>query len=260
MAFVETRPAPINHNNPGTDWQRFRVRSATQVLDELRALCRQDIPLVVGTPGGATVQALLWSVDDVQRRLHFRVEADPQALSGFSFENDLWAAAYVMDDKLQFALKRLSVSVGQGLQVMTADFPGSLYRLPRRRSLRVRRDDAHGPRIRFFHPADAQTQVCLLMLDVSSTGCALLNPAGGASLTPGLTLPQVEVNLNEEITIFSDLVVQHLSPHLSPDQRQDSGARVGCSWLGMPDSGKRQLRAWIQGGRRRRDLMLLSFD
>ncbi len=270
MAFVDTQPAPINHGDSAAQWARFRVRNQAKLMTALRNLCRNDTPLVVGAYNGPTLQVALWSVDDVKQRLHFTVESDTQALNNLSFEPELWAAAYMDDDKLQFPLKRLNFGIERGRQVLSADIPDHLYRLPRRQAMRVRRNDTNGPKARFVHPAAPGLEVSLKLLDVSSTGCAMLNPAGGPILTLGLVLQKVEIELNDDTILFSDLIVHHITqhntpqhntpPHNTPHHTHAGSLRVGCAWQGMPDIAQQRLREWIEGGRRRRDLMSLSFS
>ena len=197
MAFVDTQPAPINRGDTAGEWARFRIRHWGQLLAALRDLSRNDTPLVVGAPGNTTLQVALWAVDDLKGRLHFKVEIDSRTLNDLSLEPDLWAAAYVDDDKLQFALSGVTFGTQQGFQVLSADLPDHIYRLPRRQAVRVRRNDVDGPKVRFVLPDAPESEHALKLLDVSNTGCALLCPAGGPLLTLGLGLKQVEVELDD---------------------------------------------------------------
>ncbi len=256
MAFVDTQPAPINRGDSAGEWARFRIRSSSKQLAALRELCRNDTPLVIGTPGGTTLQVALWSVDDVNRRLHFKIDPESQAKNDLSYGGDLWAAAYVDDDKVQFALAHVKFGVSQGCQVLAADMPDHMYRLPRRQAVRVRRDDLNGPKARFAHPLAPEVMTTLRLLDVSSTGCALLSPVEGPLLNLGLLLKQVEIELDDSTILFSDLLVHHITAH----SRRDRNARVGCTWQGMPPSAEVRLLEWIERGRRRRDLMSLNLS
>lgn len=255
MAFVDTQPAPINRGDPTGDWSRFRVRNPRKQLATLRDICRNDTPLVVGAAGGRTLQVALWSVDDVNGRLHFRVDAESPGINDLSFEPELWAAAYVDDAKVQFALLNVNFAQDAGSHVLVSDIPEHMYRLPRRQSVRVRRNDEDGPKVRFAHPLAPDVVTTLRVLDVSASGCALLRPANGLNLPLGLLLKQVEIELDDDTILFSDLLVHHVTVH----SRRDRSARVGCEWRGMPSAAQERLHLWIQHGRRRRDLMSLSF-
>jgi c-di-GMP-binding flagellar brake protein YcgR len=254
MAFVNTQPAPINRGDTAGEWARFRIRSPGKQLTTLRDLCRNDTPLVVGTPGGTTLQVVLWSVDDVARRLHFKVDADSQGMNDLSYEVDLWAAAYVDDDKLQFALAHVQMGVEQGHQVLTADIPEQMYLLPRRHATRVKRNDLDGPKARFAHPRTPGTVSTLKLLDVSSTGCALLSLPDGPLLATGQLLIEVEIELDDDTILFCDLHVHHITAH----NRRERSTRVGCEWRAMPAVAQQRLQDWIDRGRRRRDLLSLN--
>lgn len=254
MAFVDTIPAPINRGDTAGEWVRFRIRSASKQLATLRELCRNDTPLVIGTPGGNTLQVALWSVDDVNRRLHFKIDPGSGAMNDLFYVGDLWAAAYVDDDKVQFALLRVKLGVDLGHQVLAADLPDHIYRLPRRQDVRVRRNDSDGPKARFVHPAAPGVISTLRLLDVSSTGCALLSPFDGPLLALGLVLTKVEIELDDDTILFSDLLVHHITAH----SRRERNTRVGCEWQGMPLAAHQRLLEWIERGRRRRDLMSLN--
>ncbi len=256
MAFVDTQPAPINRGDTAGEWARFRIRSASKQLAALRELCRNDTPLVIGTPGGATLQVALWSVDAVNGRLHFKMDSATQAMNDLSCGAELWAAAYVDDDKLQFALARVKLGVDQGHQVLAANIPEHIYRLPRRQAVRVRRNDVDGPKARFAHPLAPDVVTTLKVLDVSSTGCALLSPVDGPLLTLGVVLQQVEIELDDHTILFSDLLVHHITAH----SRRERNARVGCTWQGMPSVASERLLEWIERGRRRREMMSLNLS
>lgn len=254
MAFVDTIPAPINCGDTAGEWARFRIRSASKQLATLRDLCRNDTPLVIGTPGGTTLQVVLWSVDDVNRRLHFKIDAESAAMNDLSYGGDLWAAAYVDDVKVQFALLRVQFGVDQGRQVLAADLPDHIYRLPRRQDVRVRRNDTDGPKARFSYPAAPGSVSTLPLLDVSSTGCALLSPFDGPLMALGLVLTKVEIELDDETILFSDLLVHHITAH----SRRERNTRVGCEWRGMAPAAHQRLLQWVERGRKRRDLISLN--
>ena len=72
----------------------------------------------------------------------------------------------------------------------------------------------------------------------------------------GTVLRGIELELDEETFIFTDLRIQHVTR----DPRHPGQWRVGCVWLGMPGPAHAALQAWILRGRRRRELITLSLD
>ena len=90
------------------------------------------------------------------------------------------------------------------------------------------------------------------------SGCALWKPAGAPPLAPGAQLRAVEVVLepgDPAGRFVADLQVEQLAPGGVPGR-----VRVGCAWRGLPSAAADTLQAWIVRGRRRRDLIALSFD
>jgi flagellar brake protein len=256
MPFLDTQPADIDSLDMAGPWARFRVHDPRKQLATLREICRTDRPVTLGAPGGTTLGVTLWSVDDFNGRLHFKVGPDVAAALEITRQPDLWAAAYVEDAKVQFALPVVMLSNEGGASVLVADAPRLMYHLPRRRAVRVRRDQQQAPTVRFRHPLQPELITELKLLDISTSGCALWRPDAVMPLLPGMDLKKVEVELDDHTIVFSDLCVQHATLVPSPG----GGTRVGCAWRGMPAPAQQRLNEWIQGGRRNRELISLSFD
>jgi len=255
MSFLDTQPAPLDACDIGGPWESFRVRDPLKLLGILREISRADRPVTMGAPGGPAITLSLWSVDDMQHRLHFQVAPHMPQAQQVAQHADLWAAAYLDDAKLQWPVLNALLSVDANGQVLIASIPDKLYRLPRRASVRVRRDAKEAPTVRFRHPQSPSTEMALKVLDLSASGCALAVPPGALRLCGGMHLAQVEVELDSDNIVFADLAVRHVT---APGK--DGRARAGCEWQGMPMVAKERLQQWIQRGQRRRELISLSFD
>ena len=257
MAFLDTQPALIDRFDAAGPWSRFRVQDPRKQLAMLREICRSDRPITLGAPGGTSTIVNLWSVDDTNGRLSFKVDRDAQLIAAeVAATPDLWAAAYCQDAKIQFALPRVALQSQGEHRVLLADIPRLMYLLPRRRAVRVRRDSEDAPTLRFRHPLAPEIISSLKLLDISVSGCALARPAGSLPLLPGVLLHRVELQLDEETVLFADLCVRHVTVLAEVD----ASIRVGCEWCQMPASALDRLQTWIQRGRRRRELISLSFD
>ncbi len=256
MSFLDTEPAAIHRLDATGTWARFRVGEPRRLLAMLRELCQQSVPLTLGLAGGANAVAVLWSVDEVQGRLHFSATAAPEVLQQLATTPGLWAAGYLRDVKVQFELNGFTPSFSGPVPTVLAQVPRHLYSMPRRRAVRVRRVDDLSPLVQFRHPLAPEAPLQMRVIDISMTGCALFKPVGGLPLAPGAALRQVEVQLDEESMFFTDLRVQHVTFNAASRQ----GMRVGCAWAGLPPSASQTLQAWIGRGRRRRDLVSLAFD
>lgn len=255
MSFLDTQPAPIDRFDVAGPWSRFRVRDPRSQLASLRDVSRADKPVTLGAPGGPTMTVTLWSVDEFNNHLHFQAPLNTPHAQTIAQEQDLWAAAYLGDAKVQFCVSGLTLRADGDHWVLVTDTPKLMYRLPRRGAMRVRRDAKAAPTVRFQHPEQPGKVVALRVLDISATGCALALPADGPPLRAGSRLLKVEVELDDDSIVLSDLVVHNLTPLDAA-----GNARLGCEWEGMPAPAQERLQRWIMQGRRRRELISLSFD
>ncbi len=258
MSFLDTEPAAIHRLDPHGPWARFRVTDPRQRQATLRELCRTDVPLTVGVAGGPHFPALLWAFDEQQQWLHLSpAPAVPAAtVQAVLAQRSLWAAGYLHEAKVQFEVRLPEAVANATPQMLRAALPTQMLHLPRRRALRVRRGDAQAPLASFRHPLADELPLQLRVADISMTGCALWKPAQGLLLVPGTELRQVQVALDPDITFEADMQVLHLSH----GPRGRKSLRVGCDWRGLSAPAAQTLQTWIARGRRRRDLVSLSFD
>lgn len=265
MSFFDTVPAAIDEVDHIGRWERFRNHDPRQCLAALREACRASSPVTLGSADGPSVAASLWAVDEVAGRLHFNVNGDTRGAAAVAAQPQVWAAMYQGDVKLQFALRQLALGHLAGgqrgmvgaMRSLTAVLPSSMYSLPRRHAVRVRRTKDGISVLRFAHPTANGQKVTLRVLDISLTGCAVRKPPGLPPLLPGTEVRRVEVELDADTVLFTDMTVQHVTAS-SADPL--SSARVGVSWRDMPPAAHERLTTWITGGRRRRDLVSISFD
>jgi c-di-GMP-binding flagellar brake protein YcgR len=222
----------------------------------LREISRQDAPVTIGAVSGFAVLASLWAVDDLQGRLAFSVDPSESSLTRLLTQPDLWAAAYVEDAKVQFSLHQVVADRANRRLSLQSDAPVDMYHLPRRRAVRVRRINTLAPRARLDSLPLGAEALSLRVADVSMSGCALRQGPHQAPLQVGSVLRGVELELDEETFIFTDLRVQHVTK----DPRHAGVWLVGCVWIGLPEPAHLALQRWILRGRRRRELITLSLD
>ncbi len=246
-------------------WTKFRVDDARRCLALLRELRMGDVALALGAPRGAAALVTLWAVDDQAGRLHFSADAGAPGLEALVGLPELWAAANLSNTKLQFPVHGLVIAeaplapgLGGDARIrMQSALPSHVYSLPRRRTLRQRQGRHQGPQLRFRHPLAPSTVLSLAAIDISSAGCALWKPASELPLAPGVRIDGVEVQLDAQTVFFTDLLVQHVT-RASDDP--DVGARVGCSWVNTPDSGRDTLLRWLQASNGQASLITLRLD
>jgi c-di-GMP-binding flagellar brake protein YcgR len=256
MAFQDTLPAPIDEGAGASPWAKFRVVDPRKVLAALRGLCTGDVPVTISSAEFPSTRATLWSVDDLGQRLYFNVEASSADVRELIGHSPLRATAYLQDIKVQFELHGVSFDDNRMRRTLSAASPDTLYLLPRRQALRVRPQADQNSFVRFRHPDAPATVSVLRVIDISTGGCGLWKPADGPEIVSGQMLHKVEVELDDENLFFTDMQVQHVT--LSGPAAV--GARVGCSWMNLPNSAQATLERWIRTGRLRRQLIALSFD
>lgn len=255
MTFLNTQPSVFEDPAETETWMNFRVDDPHERSEALRELMRGEIPLVIGAPGQSAMSATLWSMDGERGRLHFALDpacADPYEVMG---EHALWAAGYIGPHKVQFVLPDPQLSEdAYGRWRFNSAYTTDFYRMPRRCSLRMRRSSSQAARAHMHDPDWPHPGRPLIVLDISEGGCALFLPSSMTPPAAGSRLNQVEIELDNENFIFTDLVVQNL-------QRAARGShRVGCRWDNMPHGAGRTLASWLERGRLKRMRLLLVLD
>ena len=257
MSFLNTEPVDIDRRDTGGSWRRFRVDDPRRRVATLREICRQDTPVTVGAVSGLALTVSLWAVDQLQGRLAFNVDPSEGGLARLLTQPELWAAAYLEEAKVQFSLHRVMADRANHRVSLHSDAPTDMYHLPRRRTVRLRRDGSQAPVVRLAQAsAQGGDAGSLMVADVSMSGCALRHGPEHPPMRIGTVLRGIELELDEETFIFTDLRIQHVTR----DPRHPGQWRVGCVWLGMPGPAHAALQAWILRGRRRRELITLSLD
>lgn len=259
MSFLDTVPASIDHQDYAGSWERFFIEDPRRKLATLRALCRADVPLTLGRAGAPAMAVSVWAVDDRLGRLHLNLlSGDARRAQSLAVQGGLWAAGYLHGAKVQFNVRALAGEHHPAGQRLSCGWPQMMFHLPRRRVVRVRRASHQAPQLHFEHPQAPALRASHPLLDISTEGCAFMQPAHALPLNPGLVLRAVELELDDQHFVFTDLKVQHLGA--SRGRVQAGALRVGASWQGMPDTGQETLQRWIRAGQRRRDWVSLRLD
>lgn len=246
-----TRPATLDADGSADPWGAFRVDHPGEALALLRQLRDASQPLVITTPDGQVLQTQLWAIDDRQRRLNFAADEHQVQLSGLVEADEAVAVAYLDAVKLQFDLHGLVLVRGVQGCVLQCEWPAHLYRFQRRDSFRVRTLERHGPKARLRHPAIADMQLALRVLDVSAGGCALFLPSDVPPLEPGVRVQAVEIELDADTRFLTALQLHHVTAFPASDR----GVRIGCEWVGLDPLAARTLQRYIDQTQKRRRLM-----
>lgn len=258
MPFVDTDPALIDRQRSGDLWSPFRVTDPRQRRSLLQTLASGDVPVTIGCAGGTCVSATLWSVEEEDHggRLHFSIGSAAARAESMMAAPSHWAAAYLGDVKLQFQLRAPVLEAAAGRHILHTRMPEYMVRLPRRRSMRVRRTENTSPTAHLRHPEGGGTALRLRVIDISVDGLAVFKPADIRPLEPGDELRAVQIELEADLRFKADLRVRHVAPGPAGQR----GSRIGCEWQTLDSAGLALLERWIQGGRWRRQLMSLGID
>ena len=232
----------------------FRCSHPRDVLALLRRLRDAAVPVSVSGPGGAHVNATVWSVDEQHGRLALEVEAGDTQLPGLVEANEATAVAYLDAIKLQFDLQDLLLVRSPRATALQCELPACLYRFQRRSSFRVRTLERSAPQAHLRHPNMPDMPLALRVLDLSIGGCALLLPDDVPAVPLGVTLRGVTLALDTDTRLPVTLRLQHASS-INPHSQ---GLRLGCEFLQLDPPAERILQRHIDQTQKRRRLLSLD--
>ena len=208
----------------------------------------------LSAPGGAAYTTTLWTVDGQQRRLSLSADAAQPAVRALIDGGEATAVAYLASIKLQFDLRHLVLVHGATSSALQAELPTVLYRFQRRDSFRVRTPASAAPTARLRHPALPEMQLALRVLDVSVGGCSLALPADAPPMAAGITLAEVQIELDADTRFEAALSVQHVSGGMGS---LAAGQRLGCAFGKLDGNAQRNLQRYIDQTQKRQHLFSL---
>jgi hypothetical protein len=245
-----TAPSPplaviIDEPYSADGWRLSRPDDESTLHAEvLRELCDCAGVIHLGTAGTRGVAATLQLVDVMQQVLVLASRDDGAAVAGALKAKPLWAAAKLHNLRVQFALVAPTATrdsaTGRGERfLIRARWPREIYRSSRRSEPRLARGPGHDPVIRFHHSNQLVSTREHAVLNISERGAAVLLPARMAPPLVGHCIRRVELELDEEHIVFTDVTVQHVNA------LRRGAHQVGFSWWAMPPAGQRTLRRWL---------------
>jgi hypothetical protein len=248
MTPPQSRLADIENPLEGSDWGVSRPDDEGALHAEvLRELCDGGALLHVGAARERGVAATLQLVDVLQHQLILSSGADGIAIARALQARPAWAAASLNSLRVQFALmaaRATREAAGDGGRrfLIQAHWPREIYRTSRRRASRLAcpaRAPRHAPVARFLHSNQLVSMREFAVVNLSESGAAVLLPAGMVPPAPGSRIRRIELELDDERTVFTDACVLHVSGS------RRGMHRVGCRWEGMPGSEQMKLRRWL---------------
>ena len=232
----------------------FRISAPREILAMLKQFQDGNVLLNLNGSNGAMLSTTLWSLDPTRGQLSFSADAHAPVTQQLVECDEAVAVGYLDSIKVQFDVQGLVLVRGVGGSAISARLPRELFRFQRRSSFRVRPLLRSSPVARVRHPAIAEMQLALRVIDVSIGGCALFLPDDVPTMQPGMVMNQVQLDLDADTRVMANLRLQHISV-LHTEAR---GARLGCEFVQLGADGERTLQRYIDQTQKRRRLMSLD--
>ena len=251
----QTMPMPLDSLGTGpSGLDEFRLTSPREIGAMLKQLSDGSVQLNLNASDGSVVSATLWSIDAERGSIGFSVNPDDPALHALVDCQEAVIVAYLDSVKLQFDANNLVLVRGARACILSCGWPRQMYRFQRRSAFRVRPAIRSSPTARFVIGEFAEIEVVLRVLDVSISGCALFLPHDAAPIKPGVVLPQVYIELDDDTRFHVDLRLHHVTA-INADAR---GVRLGCEFVRAGASTERVLQRFIDVTQKRGKLLSLK--
>ncbi len=242
----------LSAQNGGLD--EFRITAPREIVAILKQFQDGNVLLNLNGSNGAMLSTTLWSLDPARGQLSFSADANAPVTQRLIECDEAVAVGYLDGIKVQFDVQGLVLVRGVGGSAISARLPRELFRFQRRNAFRVRPLLRTSPVARVRHPAIAEMQLALRVIDVSIGGCALFLPDDVPAMQPGMVMNQVQLDLDADTRVLANLRLQHVSV-LNADAR---GARLGCEFVQLGADAERTLQRFIDQTQKRRRLMSLD--
>lgn len=230
----------------------FRVTSPAEVMTLLKQLA--DGNLTVNLNGASGVYATsIWTLDPARGTMSFSADADDNQVQALVEGEDAIAVAYLDSIKIQFDVHGLVLVRGGRSSAFNCAIPRELFRFQRRNGFRVRPLLRATPTARIRHPAIPDMSLSLRLLDISIGGCALFLPDDVPPLQPGVTINNVQLDLDVDTRIVTSLRLQHVTS-IHPESK---GVRLGFEMVLPSSETLRGLQRYIDQTQKRQRLMSL---
>ncbi|WP_235582297.1 flagellar brake protein [Rhizobacter sp. Root1221] len=231
----------------------FRITSSAEVLALLKQLADGNVLVNLNSSNGGVYTSTVWALDPDRGTLSFSADADDNQVQALVESEDAVAVAYLDSIKLQFDAHGLVLVRGGRASALNCAFPREVFRFQRRNGFRVRPLLRATPMARVRHPMIPDMSLQLRVLDVSIGGCALFLPDDVPPLQPGITINNVQIDLDVDTRITTTLRLQHVTS-IQPDSR---GVRLGCEMVNPSSDVLRGLQRYIDQTQKRQRMMSL---
>lgn len=243
-AMAGSRATPAGGADAGT---AFAIEHPLELAAWLRLLGGRAVPVHLVGADGAGVAATIRAVDTERGRFTLDAGAGGPVLAALAAGEECTAIACVDDVKLQFDLHNPLLVHGDTWCALEAPLPRRLYRFQRRKAFRVQAPAYCGAVVRFRHPALAEMQLSLRVLDLSVGGCALQAGDDVPAIEAGIEIGGARLCLD----VLTELDVRLQVLHVTSIGPGSGSRRLGCALGALSGEAEHALQRWIDRVQRR---------
>ena len=251
---METRPAPLDGMNHDSSLDEFRVSSPREIQTLLRQLHDGSVLLNLNASDGSVFTSAIWTLDSSRGTIGFNADPLDPAMQTLLECDEATVVGYLDSVKVQFDVHDLVLVHGNKASVLSCPAPRMLYRFQRRNAFRVRTTVRNSPTARFVHPAQPQSELALRVIDISIGGCAMFLPDDVPTMSAGVILNDVRIELDADTRLDLSMRLQHVTA-INADAR---GLRLGFEFRRVGGDTLRVLQRYIDLTQKRGKLMALN--
>ena len=249
-----TRPAPLEGMDDDDGLDEFRVTSPREIQTMLKQLLDGSVLLNLNASDGSVFTSALWTIDSARGTIGFNADPSDPALQALLECEEVVAVGYLDSVKLQFDLHDLVLVHGNKASVLSCPAPREMFRFQRRNAFRVRPLMRAAPMARLRHPDMPEMEFSLRVIDISIGGCGLFLPEDVPTMSAGVLLQDVRVELDTDTKLEVSMRLQHVTA-INAEAR---GVRLGFEFKRVGGDSLRALQRFIDLTQKRGKLMALS--
>ena len=243
---METLPMSLSAQEGAcADLEDLRVHHPVEVQNLLKRFVDGNVLLTLHAPGGTSYTTTLWAADPARGTLAFAGGNDAR-VQQLCEADEVVAVGYLDSIKVQFDVPHITLVRSRTGSALSAPYPSELLRFQRRSSFRVR-PVGNTAQAKLKHPMLVDTHVQFRVIDVSLSGVALFQPDNVPGMPAGVTLNDVQLDLDSDTRLVVRLRVHHVTV-MNPEAR---GARLGCEMIGLSGEATRALQRFVDSTQKR---------
>jgi c-di-GMP-binding flagellar brake protein YcgR len=251
---METIPAPLGGMNKDGTIDEFSVTSPREIQTLLRQLLDGSVLLNLNASDGSVFTSAVWTLDSGRGTIGFNADPADPAMQALLQCDEATVVGYLDSVKLQFDVHDLVLVHGNKASVLSCPAPRVMYRFQRRNAFRVRPLIRTSPTARMRHPAQPETELALRVIDISIGGCAVFLPDDVPTMSAGVVLNDVRIELDADTHLDLSMRLQHVTA-INADA---NGLRLGFEFRRVGGDALRVLQRYIDLTQKRGKLMALN--